>query len=239
MLAALLIAIIATSNNNEVTYIAAGSWLNNVLINVGSGLIIVVFLAILVNWFHIPNADEIEGQEELSRAGVRRLIDDWLRERPTTMELHDMFKNARDVQLLGVSLHNSLIGFEWFSRELARRLTDDTKSTQILLLDPNGNEIQRREAEGGGRRLKGKALSSRDQIQDGLLKAEFSDSHAILRFFDHAPTANLLRFDDSAYVVLLMYGRGGQSPALELRSGGWLFEAYMRHFEAMWRDQDR
>ena len=34
LIAALLIAIIAITNNNELTHIAAGSWLNNVLINV-------------------------------------------------------------------------------------------------------------------------------------------------------------------------------------------------------------
>lgn len=235
---AFLLAPVAANGLASPTRVGAGTWMNRTLVNIGSGLIILVILALIVRWYLITETNEFRFQDELRLAGITRIRQNWTDERPASNELFEMFTHAEIVQILCVTFYRSLIGFDWFPIELTKRLKDPGKTTQILLLEPTGNEMQRRETENKGTRLQRRGKMSRDQVRQGLSGAGVADEKQILRFFDHAPAANIVRFDDRIYVVLLLHGQGGRSPALEATAGGWVFKRYIQHFTDAWRDTE-
>src|SRR5262249_54817461 len=57
-----------------------------------------------------------------------------------------------------------------------------------------------------------------------------------VRHFDYRPTGNWLRFGNVGYLVLLLYGKGGVTPAFKLEAGTWLFDQCTDQFEEMWVD---
>jgi hypothetical protein len=219
---------------------AVGSWLHSTLVNAGTGLIIVAVVAFMMHRWGISEAGKGSGDAALRNAGIGDVMSNWILERPSN-SFYNLVRDAQILQVAGVTLYTTFIGCEWFPKALAERIKDPRKTTQILLLNPDGNELRRREAESAGRRIKDRSKAAVDQVIAGLELAGVgaSDNGDHFRSFDHAPTVNFLRFDNLAYAVLLMHGDGGISPALQLTADGLLFERYLRHFANLWADTDR
>jgi hypothetical protein len=231
MMALCVFLLFSQNNSGSGSAIAIGSWINNTLINVGAGLIIVVILATMTRIFNLQESTpgEFSGYH---------LMRKWRDERPHPAKFKELFSNAAEVQIVGVTLNHTFIQSQWFCEVLAKRIQAG-KKTQFLLLDPNGSELARREKEGGGRSLKTRALDTQRQIFEGLKLAGIkgAERNQYYLTFDFAPPANLLRFGETTYVVLFMYGAGDYSPALILDDAdSFLFRRYREHFERMWED---
>lgn len=228
---------ITESQTKSLAFVAIGTWFNNTLINVGAGIVIIVALSLMTRLFHIPDKND---DNPNVAAGVREICSDWIRDKPSHERFQRLFREADIVQVVGVTLNHTFISSKWFPEILEARIKGK-KTTQFLLLSPEGEELARREKEGSGRRLKKRAEESRDQILDGLKKAGISapdEQREFLRYYNFAPPANVLRFGDTIYVVLFMYGLGDKSPAFELSRDGWLFDNYADHFRRMWIDAE-
>jgi hypothetical protein len=212
-------------------------WISNLLMNVSAGIIIIAIVAGLIRWFNVPEREESALAHSL---GVLQAYPEWINSCPNGDFFREVFTAATEVGLMGVTLHNTIVHHDWFPRELQRRVSAK-KKTRFLFLDPDGQEISRRENEGSGRELKGRAHKTRDRIHAGLDLAQINENERtnIMRHFDFTPAVNWLRFGDTAYVVLLMYAKGGLSPALKLDSKGLLFKKYQSQFEDTWNAKDQ
>jgi hypothetical protein len=212
-------------------------WISNLLMNVSAGIIIIAIVAGLIRWFNVPEREESAVAHAL---GVWTAYPEWISNCPDGDFFREVFTAATEVELMGVTLHNTIVHHDWFEKELERRLSAK-KKTRFLFLDPNGQEISRREKEGSGRELLERALKTRGIIHRGLDLAQINDNERtnIVRHFDFTPAVNWLRFGDTAYVVLLMYAKGGLSPALKLDSKGLLFQKYQIQFEDIWKAKDQ
>jgi hypothetical protein len=210
-------------------------WGSGLLLNAGCGLLTIAVVSLLMRFYQLP--EQAYPPLDFRKSGIRRLVQDWVPSgKPSPELLEELFTQADTVEVAGVTLFNSFIGADWFAKRLANRIRDPEKTTRLLMLDPDGTEIRRREAERTGRTIKSRAESSRSKIREALAQSGVSDTaHSqFVRHFDYAPSVNWLRFGDTAYVVLLMYGRGGLSPAVELESDGWLFKKFAQQFASMW-----
>jgi len=210
-------------------------WLSNLLLNVSAGILIIALVATLMGWFNVPERHESTLGYDL---GIVNFYPEWINNPPPGDFFREIFSTSNEVEIMGVTLFNTIIQYEWFEEELQRRLTRN-KKTRFLFLNPTGREINRREKEGSGRTLTDRAIKTRDKIQRGMDLARIHESKRIeiVRYFDFTPQINWLRFDSTAYVVLIMYAKGGVSPALKLDKKGILFQKYQNQFEDIWKDQ--
>jgi len=123
-------------------------WARNILINLGAGVVVVLLTLLALRSFHIPEMDETEAVASLKISGIDSLYKNWVRDKPATDFFYNLFKDAREVEVIGVTLNNTLIGTEWFVPLFAARIRDPQKITHFIILDPNGQEVERREREG-------------------------------------------------------------------------------------------
>jgi len=206
---------------------ALWSWSVQAATNVGAAVLTVCLISFLDS--------RQSGRKRVSES-VSQILSDWAIERPTP-QFKSLMQEARTVQICGVCLYRSLVGHEWFVEALAARVRDPQRKTEILLMDPDCMEIKRREKEGRGRNLVSRTRDAIADVNTALDRAGISGEtrDKFFRLYDYSPTVDFLRFDDIAYVVLLVYGRGAESPALQLTNPhSPLFLAYVSHFEGMW-----
>lgn len=217
------------------TYARVLDWASGVTINLGAGVVIVLLTMLAIRAFHIPEKDETGTLLLLQSSGIEHIYQNWIRDKPANDRLYHLFSEARVINIIGVTLSNTLISAEWFAPLLAARIRDPEKTTQILMLDPTGNEVGQTD-HGWTRDVGTRAAMSAAQIDEGFRLAQCAqENHSkFLKLFDYHPSCNYIRFDDTAFVVLLMHGQGGQAPGLQLRASGWLFDVYKSHFELMW-----
>ncbi len=177
-----------------------------------------------------PPADS-EGQVPFTFR-VARLFEKWSTDLPDQKALTKQFADAKVVEIYGITFFNALIVSDEFPDILKQRLQDPNKTTRILLMDPNGEEIKRRNANSlPGRDLQAKAKRWHE-ILDPIAR-EYS-SKKFYFTFDYATTFAMLRFDDIAYVNLQLLTKCGSSPGLEVQENGWLFPHYKAEFERAW-----
>lgn len=237
IISALLIGFISFSKNTEYWNDVLAPWLNDLFIGISASILTFTFLAI---FFRLFNIGETQSSRviKINEAGILKIIPKWIVGKPSNKILFQKFQNSEVVHLLGVTLYNSLIGVEWFSDQLSKRIKNKNMDTRILLMDPNCSEIERRENERSGRQISHRGSSSIKIITKGLKEAGLSEKERVdyFRTFEFSPNVNFLRFDDVAYIVLFQYGKGGQSPALVLSQTGWLFNTYCEQFTDIWND---
>lgn len=241
LLLAFAVGILAATGYTPQSIIKIQEWGTSLLINFACGLLIIGLVGLLMRWYQVPENSFSEWHDTLHEAGIRRIVSDWVQHKPTEEFFREVFSQADIVEIIGITLTNTLIGFSWFPEELAKRIKVPRKTTRLLFLKPDGVEIRRRESEGRGRSVRDRATKAVEQIVNGLKMAGLAEedySHH-LRYFDYAPIGNWLRLGDSAYLVIHMHARGGFSPALEFDGDGWFFHEFERHFDSMWEDAGR
>jgi len=187
-------------------------------------------IAIIVNWLRARQDDPL---------GVEQVYPKWLRRIPHG-RIRSQFVQSDKVEVLGVSLYNSLIHDSHFETDLIKRLKDTTKRTRFLLLQEDGDEINRRNAEprsSEGPSILDRNKSSHIAVKSALQKSRNGHSRDVLRSFDYSPPVTFMRFDKEAYVVFLS-NRGGYSPAARVRSGSLLYKNYEELFDFIWNRSD-
>jgi len=214
-------------------------WARSIFINLGAGVVVVLLTLLAMRSFHIPEMDETETVAALKVSGIDSLYRNWVRDKPATDFFYNLFKDAREVEVIGVTLNNTLIGTEWFVPLFAARISDPQKTTRFIVLNPNGQEVERREREGVDHGVSKRAAISALHIEEGFRLAQCVDKEKdrFLHFFDYAPPFNYMRFDNIAIVILSMHRKGGQFPGLKLSATGWLFDLYRNHFDSVWNER--
>lgn len=210
----------------------------NAIIGLSASLLAATLIAAYVEWTSL---------------GIERYLQEWRDEQPN---LREEFRQAKIVDICAVTFWNSLFGEEWFKEafreRIVARIEGKDQETRILILQPDGIEITRRQKEGRPPEEK-PSLIERNRLAVGklcdVLKEEkVKHTSSFLRYFDYSPGVNWMRVDDKGYLILLAYGkrgvhRGGFSPCLLLqksRSGGGptLFDVYNKNFLGMWEQAD-
>ena len=218
-----------------------GRWLSQAGLEVAGGILVLLIVWLLLAKLGLSDADAASRTPVSGEAGIQAVVENWVMKKPRQEFLREVFSQSDQVEIIGVTLFNTLIGNDWFPEELGRRLKDRGKQTRFLMLDPDGSELKRREAEGQGRVLKERVQQAHERIQEGLEAGGVakSDYRSHYRLFDHAPMGNWLRFGQMGYLVVLMPRRGGLSPGLELSDEGFLFSECVKQFRSMWDDAGR
>ena len=155
LLLAFALGILAASGYTPKSIMKIQEWGANLLLNFACGLLLIGLVGLLMRWYQVPENSSSEWYDTLHEAGVRRILPDWVQHKPTEEFFREVFSQADTVEIIGVTLTNTLVGFSWFQEELAKRIQAKRKTTRLLFLKPDGDEIRRRESEGRGEEREG------------------------------------------------------------------------------------
>ena len=169
--------------------------------------------------------------------GIVREFPRWLEDRPKNL-IKRQFEECDRVHIIAVTLWRTLFDEPWFEEAFVKRIKAG-KITRILILQPGGREIKRRQAQfrpNDERDLEGKNTKSNKKLVDIIEKSTNAPVEQFLKKYDYSPGMNWIRLGDTGYVVLLRE-LGGHSPGVAVSKAGLLFDHYEQVFEFMWSDE--
>jgi hypothetical protein len=206
----------------------------SVVEDLACGLFLAGCVAFVIKIFHFENAPAPDLEKNaIFTSRVARLFEKWSEDIPDSATLDKLLIESNVVEMFGITFYHKLIEAEEFPQSLRQRLSDTKKTTRILLLDPNGTEMNTRNAAHPTRQILQRAKLSHEileQVAKDFPKKKFYYT------FDYASTFTMLRFDKVVFVNLQLLAKCPTSPGLELQESGWLFGHYEAEFDRAWRD---